>query len=237
MVELLERMGDRVAAPRKPAVSPKRSAIVEAATALFLEAGYGAVSMDAIARRAGVSKRTVYSYFPGKEALFGAVMENVCASVIGTQTPAELTSGPLDRVLSEYGRRFLTLITSPQALAVFRVVTAEAVRFPELGQVFYRRRPVPGDGQGSGPYAPQPGRRAAPRQSRDRGRGRIGRRRLPPGLRPEAGRDALRRASTPDAPFFDDQRTPYKGGAPERPLDDPPPHALRGSAGAEQNGG
>lgn len=141
MVELLERMGDRVAAPRQPAASPKRGAVVEAATALFLDAGYGAVSMDAIARRAGVSKRTVYKYFPGKEALFGAVMENVCARVIGTQTPAELTSGPLDRVLSEYGRRFLTLITSPQALAVFRVVTAEAVRFPELGQVFYRLGP------------------------------------------------------------------------------------------------
>ncbi len=141
MVELLKRTDKRVAAPRKPALSPKRGAIVEAATELFLDAGYGAVSMDAIARRAGVSKRTVYSYFPGKEALFGAVMENVCASVIGTQTPAELTSGPLDRVLSEYGRTFLTLITSPQALAVFRVVTAEAARFPELGQVFYRLGP------------------------------------------------------------------------------------------------
>lgn len=141
MVELLERRHARVEAPRTLAPSPKRGAIVAAATTLFLEAGYGAVSMDAIAGRAGVSKRTVYSYFSGKEALFGAVMENVCLSVIGTQTPAELTSGPLDRVLSEYGRRFLTLITSPQALAVFRVVTAEAVRFPELGEVFYRIGP------------------------------------------------------------------------------------------------
>ncbi len=74
MVELLERVGERVEAPGAPAPSPTRGAIVEAATALFLDAGYGAVSMDAIARRAGVSKRSVYSYFSGKEALFGAVM-------------------------------------------------------------------------------------------------------------------------------------------------------------------
>ncbi len=143
MVELLDRRNDRVeaVAPQRPAVSPKRSAIVEAATTLFLKAGYGAVSMDAIAARAGVSKRTVYSYFPGKEALFGAVMGNVCASVIGTQTPAELTSGPLRQVLMDYGRTFLNLITSPQALAIFRVVTAEAERFPELGEVFYRIGP------------------------------------------------------------------------------------------------
>ena len=141
MVELLERRDDRARAPRLLTPSPKRGAIVTAATTLFLEAGYGPVSMDAIARRAGVSKRTVYSYFSGKEALFGAVMENVCLSVIGTQTPAEVASGPLDRVLSEYGRRFLTLITSPQALAIFRVVTAEAVRFPGLGEVFYRIGP------------------------------------------------------------------------------------------------
>lgn len=121
--------------------SPKRQAIVQAATELFLEAGYGAVSMDSIASRAGVSKRTVYSYFSGKDALFGAVMGNVCIGVVGVRAPTELTSGPLRQVLMDYGRNFLTLITSPQALAIYRVVAAEAVRFPELGEVFYRLGP------------------------------------------------------------------------------------------------
>ena len=45
---------------------------MQAATELFLDAGYGAVSMDAIACRARVSKRTVYSYFPGKDAILFA---------------------------------------------------------------------------------------------------------------------------------------------------------------------
>ena len=121
--------------------SPKHQAIVETATELFLEAGYGAVSMDATAARAGVSKRTVYSHFPGKDVLFGAVMGNVGVVVVGMRAPAQLTSGPLRQVLTDYGRTFLTLITSPQALAIFRVVTAEAARFPELGEVFYRTGP------------------------------------------------------------------------------------------------
>ena len=52
----------------------KRDLIVEAARKLFLEAGYGTTSMDALAAKAGVSKPTIYSYFANKEALFGAVM-------------------------------------------------------------------------------------------------------------------------------------------------------------------
>ncbi len=143
MVELLERTDEieEAAGPTRPRVSPKRRAIVEAATPLFLEAGYGAASMDAIAASAGVSKRTVYSYFPGKEALFGAVIGNVCASVIGTRAPEALMDGPPRRVLSDLGESFLTLITSQQALAIFRLTAAESERFPELGQVFYRSGP------------------------------------------------------------------------------------------------
>jgi AcrR family transcriptional regulator len=62
MAELLQHRQDRIpAGSAGPVVSPKRDAIVQAATELFLDAGYGAVSMDAIAARARVSKRTVYS--------------------------------------------------------------------------------------------------------------------------------------------------------------------------------
>jgi AcrR family transcriptional regulator len=142
MAVVLQHHQDRIpAGPAGTAVSPKREAIVQAATELFLDAGYGAASMDAIAARARVSKRTVYSYFPGKDALFGAVMGNVCATVVGPQTPEALTQGPPGRVLTSYGRTFLTLIAAPQALSIFRVVTGESERFPELGEMFYRAGP------------------------------------------------------------------------------------------------
>lgn len=134
-------LADRHAPSGLSGVSPKRAAVVRAAKTLFLEAGYGAVSMDMIAGAAGVSKRTVYSYFPGKDALFGAVMADVCVSAVGTCAPAERLTGPPRQVLIGLGRTFLRLIVSPAAMAIFRIAAAESERFPELGAVFYRSGP------------------------------------------------------------------------------------------------
>src|SRR6185312_14690775 len=65
---------------RREGTSPRRKVvlILEAARALFLEVGYGATSVDAIARAAGVSKATLYGHFPSKEALFEAVVVAQC---------------------------------------------------------------------------------------------------------------------------------------------------------------
>jgi AcrR family transcriptional regulator len=121
--------------------SPKQAAIVAAATDLFTHQGYGAVSMDAIAAKAGVSKRTVYSHFPGKDVLFAAVMTRHCGKVSGGDA-WELDPEVEPRtMLADRGRRFLRLITSPEAIALFRTVTAEAERFPELGRAFFESGP------------------------------------------------------------------------------------------------
>jgi TetR/AcrR family transcriptional repressor of mexJK operon len=121
--------------------SPKQAAIVAAATELFTRSGYGAVSMDAIAAKAGVSKRTVYSHFPGKDVLFAAVMTRHCGKVSGADTWNLDPEVEPRQVLTDRGRRFLRLITSPEAIALFRTVTAEAERFPELGRAFFETGP------------------------------------------------------------------------------------------------
>jgi TetR/AcrR family transcriptional regulator, mexJK operon transcriptional repressor len=61
----------------REALGGKAEAILSAAERAFLASGFGAVSMDAIAREAGVSKATVYAYFANKEELFGAVIAAV----------------------------------------------------------------------------------------------------------------------------------------------------------------
>lgn len=133
--------GDKVltdqASEKSDSSSPKRAAIVCAAADLFLHSGYGAVSMDNIAAEAEVSKRTVYSHFPGKDVLFAAVMTNHCNQVSGIDTLQLDPEAEPEAVLGDLGRRFLLLITSEQAVALFRTVVAEAGRFPELGQTFY----------------------------------------------------------------------------------------------------
>ncbi|HIC81639.1 MAG TPA: TetR/AcrR family transcriptional regulator [Kiloniellaceae bacterium] len=124
------------------APSPKQQAIVAAAAELFLHQGYGAVSMDAIAAKAEVSKRTVYSHFPGKDALFAAVMMDHCDSVAGIGHLELDPSGDPHDVLTDLGCRFLPLVTSAEAVALFRIVVAEAGRFPELGQTFFHCGPL-----------------------------------------------------------------------------------------------
>lgn len=126
-----------------PPLSPKRIAIVEAATRLFLDSGYQAVSMDAIADAARVSKRTVYSHFSNKETLFGAVMQMMCRRFNRMDPEGGPLTGPPEEVLFALGTDFLTLITSPEAVALYRVVTAEAPRHPKLAEVFAQNGPDP----------------------------------------------------------------------------------------------
>lgn len=121
--------------------NPKRAAIVEAACTLFLESGYGATSMDQIAAAAEVSKRTVYSHFDGKEALFEGVMNGMCARLSGGSPFGDEWQGSPEQVLTVAGRWLLKMITRPEAVALHRVVTGESARFPQLGKMFFRMGP------------------------------------------------------------------------------------------------
>ncbi|MGH8326678.1 MAG: TetR/AcrR family transcriptional regulator, partial [Steroidobacteraceae bacterium] len=72
-------MSNSSAVPEKTDPSPKQRSIAEAATRLFMAEGYDAVSMDAIARAADVSKATLYAYFASKERLFASLIGEACA--------------------------------------------------------------------------------------------------------------------------------------------------------------
>jgi AcrR family transcriptional regulator len=128
--------------PTAAMAEAKREAIVAAAAEVFLEMGFGAASMDAIARTAGVSKATIYSHFTNKQALFGAIMQGRCGRMIDTAfSAADLAARGPEAALTLIGRQFLDLLLTPGSLPLYRLVLAEAPRFPELGQVFYRSGP------------------------------------------------------------------------------------------------
>jgi len=118
----------------------KRTAILKAATRVFLESGYAGASMDRITREAHVSKATVYSHFENKEDLFGAIVNAECEKLTSV-FPAEFGDTGLLETLTELGTRFLDLAMTPQNLSLHRLVVAEAIRFPELGQQFYNQGP------------------------------------------------------------------------------------------------
>ena len=119
----------------------KVESILAAAKRAFLAAGFGAVSMDTIAREAGVSKATVYAHFGSKEELFGAVIQRECEQYFDRFSAGELDPHDVRASLMILGRRFLELILSPDAIALHRIILGEVTRFPMLGEVFWRAGP------------------------------------------------------------------------------------------------
>jgi TetR/AcrR family transcriptional regulator, mexJK operon transcriptional repressor len=129
-------------AAREPRSVRKRAAILEAATTLFLRAGYLGTSMDEIAALARVSKQTVYKHFADKESLFSAI---VGAAVDAAGDPVlEDASGlaesdDLEADLRAFARGQLERVMRPRLMQLRRLVIGEANRFPALGRAFYER--------------------------------------------------------------------------------------------------
>ena len=115
--------------------------VLNAASRVFLEHGFNAATTDMIQRAAGVSKATVYSRYPNKEALFAAVIENQCNRFTRQVQQIEVTPDNIRRVLQEIGHTYLSLLLSSEALALYRVVVAVADRFPHLAHTFYSSGP------------------------------------------------------------------------------------------------
>lgn len=119
----------------------KRAAILQAATRLFLDAGYDGTSLARIAEAAGVSKSTLFKQFPTKAALFDAIVtESWMAEDDGDPDPS---AGDLRAGLTAIGHRYVALLTRPGMAALFRIVIAELPRFPELGEAQFNRGKMP----------------------------------------------------------------------------------------------
>src|SRR5436305_1739731 len=119
----------------------KAALILRGARRAFLGAGFGAVTMDAIAREAGVSKATVYAHFTGKEALFGAVIAHVSERRYDGFSIEALDPRDIEASLTTIAHRFLDLVLAPEVIALNRIIIGEVTRFPVLAQVFWEAGP------------------------------------------------------------------------------------------------
>jgi TetR/AcrR family transcriptional regulator, mexJK operon transcriptional repressor len=121
-----------------PPIADKAERIIAAAREAFLEKGYDGVSMDEVAKRAGVAKQTVYARYASKDALFLAVVD----SVQGKMLSAVTAGGPLairDR-LQRISRELLDLVLDPSILSLSRIALGASYRFPTLGHSVYGAR-------------------------------------------------------------------------------------------------
>lgn len=129
----LAPVASRGGRPSREAAQQLRERILEAATELMLEQGYGATSIEAVATRAGVSKRTFYHRFADKAELVQAVVGRV---VQAARPPEAVTSAQpdvdLESALQAFGAQVLRAALSPRVLALYRLIVAESHRFPDL---------------------------------------------------------------------------------------------------------
>ncbi len=116
----------------------KRQAIVLAAKDLFLAQGYGLTSMDTLAQTAGVTKQTVYRYYPSKETLFAAVMQAIRQSDLA---PYQFSDGPIEDELIRYGERLLEFHLRPEALGLYRLMLTEGAQNADLFKTFQNTGP------------------------------------------------------------------------------------------------
>jgi TetR/AcrR family transcriptional regulator, regulator of autoinduction and epiphytic fitness len=123
-----------VAAPRR---GGSREAIVDAAEHLFLEHGFGGVSMDDLAEAAGVARRTLYNQFPGKEEIFREMLGRVSRGLGDALPPGIETRGDVEEVLRLMARALLTFQARPQFVGIVRLVAAEAGQFPWIAEAFW----------------------------------------------------------------------------------------------------
>ena len=121
--------------------SPKALQILAGARAAFLDLGFEGASVDEIARRARVSKGTLYNYFPDKRALFRAVIERECQEQAERTFSIEESQKPVQEALRGIARKYVEFLISPFAMGLFRIAVAESPRFPHLGRVFWDSGP------------------------------------------------------------------------------------------------
>ncbi len=119
----------------------KRRAVLDAAMMLFVEQGYAFASMEEVARRAGVAKQTVYNHFGSKKALFEAIVEQICDELMATVNLDPSHEAPPAVVLEDFACRFVRLMVEPVSIGLFRLLAAEAHRFPELSEAVFRSGP------------------------------------------------------------------------------------------------
>jgi len=116
--------------------------VLAGAREVFMTDGYDGASVDDIAKRSGVSKATLYSYFPDKQRLFMEVAKTECIRQADEAIAAIDMSAQVDEILSRAGREIVRFITSDFGQSIFRICVAESERFPALGRDFYESGPA-----------------------------------------------------------------------------------------------
>lgn len=111
--------------------------LLDAALALFVEKGFAATRSEEVARAAGVSKGTLYLYYPSKEELFKAVVRQTLSQLIAEgQELVDGHVGPTSALLDKLMNTWWERVGNTPAAGIHKVVLSEVRNFPDLAQFY-----------------------------------------------------------------------------------------------------
>jgi TetR/AcrR family transcriptional regulator, mexJK operon transcriptional repressor len=142
-IEALQRTGRRGGGgrPTREEAEVRDARLLDVATNLFMERGFDGTSIDAVAEAAGVSKPTVYARYRDKRDLFAAVLRGrirkwlAPVSAAAEAQATETSPKSLKTTLHELSRHMVAYTLAPEAGALQRILSAQAVQFPELAKL------------------------------------------------------------------------------------------------------
>jgi AcrR family transcriptional regulator len=154
------------AAVRQRRKEARPQELLDAALSIFVEKGFAAAKTEEVAQRAGVSKGTLYLYYPSKEELFKAVVrQNLSALIAEGQELAAQYEGSSADLLSELLHIWWQRVGNTPAAGIHKIVLSEVRNFPELAQFYTDEVIIPADqlfcgcvqrGISSGEFRPMP---------------------------------------------------------------------------------
>ena len=140
-IKTLERTIRRGGRPTREEAEARDARLLEVATKLFMERGFDGTSIDAVAEASGVSKPTVYARYRDKRDLFAAVLRGrirMWLAPLSAAAEAQAIEGSpksIKTTLHELSRHLVAYTLAPEAGALQRILSAQAVQFPELARL------------------------------------------------------------------------------------------------------
>ena len=133
--KLLGKVSRNRGRPKLASDDTQRLAIVDGARQLFVERGYGRTTTDDVAAQCRISKQTLYRLFPGKAALFAAVVEAHRYSMLAL--PGDYDALPLEQALAQIFQIDIDPKLDEDRMALLRLVTLETRQHPELEEMMF----------------------------------------------------------------------------------------------------
>lgn len=129
-------------APRQRRKEARPQELLDAALALFVEKGFAATRSEEVAARAGVSKGTLYLYYPSKEELLKAVIsQGLGREIAAAAVVVDGYEGPTEQLMAEVLSRWWQDVYDSPTSAIFKIVITEVRNFPDIA-AYYRQEVV-----------------------------------------------------------------------------------------------